>query len=147
VTTRHLVGSYILSTTGINQDIKPLSPQKHTAALPVLLLSKLDELQFNILWAKNTNLSISGHITDLALWVTQKLDTMPLALTEDLATYLNGQVKRIKQRKEKFIPIEHLLIIVSRSQASKASDVNSIAQIQDKLPDNVISLSDYIKKQ
>lgn len=79
----------------------------------VLLLSKLDELQFDISWAKNTDLSINGHITDAALWVTQtlkedKLDTLPLDLSNHLATYLNGQVKRIKQRKEKFIPLERL---------------------------------------
>ena len=30
----------------------------------VLLLSQLDELQFDIRWAKNTDLSINGHITD-----------------------------------------------------------------------------------
>ncbi len=40
----------------------------------VILLSKLDELKFDISWAKNTDLSINGHITDAALWVTQTLE-------------------------------------------------------------------------
>jgi len=79
----------------------------------VLLLSKLDELQFDISWAKNTDLSINGHITDAALWITQtlkeeKLDTLPLDLSNHLATYLNGQVKLTKQRKERFVPLERL---------------------------------------
>ena len=79
----------------------------------VLLLSKLDRLQFDINWTKNTDLSINGHITDAALWITQtlkeqRLETMPLALAEDLAMYLNTQVKRIKQRKEKFVPLDRL---------------------------------------
>ncbi len=51
----------------------------------VLLLSKLDELQYDISWFKNTDLSINGHITDAALWVTQtlaeqRLGVMPLKL-------------------------------------------------------------------
>jgi len=31
---------------------------------------------------------------------------MQLELVDDLAAYLNGQVKRIKQRKVKFIPLD-----------------------------------------
>ncbi|MBL4822230.1 MAG: amino acid adenylation, partial [Colwellia sp.] len=94
----------------------------------VLLLSQLDELQFDIRWAKNTDLSINGHITDAALWVTQtlaeqRLETMPLALAEDLATYLNGQVKRIKQRKEKFVPLARLLEYCQQITASTANEV------------------------
>jgi hypothetical protein len=85
----------------------------------ILLLSKLDEMQFEISWAKNTDLIINGHITDAALWVAQRLaeqrlDTLPLGFSNDLATYLNGQVKRINKRKEKFVPLDVSSIIVSR---------------------------------
>jgi len=115
----------------------------------VLLLSKLDELQYDISWVKNTDLSINGHITDAALWVTQtlaeqKLDVMPLELAEDLAVYLNGQVKRIKQRKEKFIPLDRLFEYCQ--QITQLGDgivpglKSGIA-----LPDNILKFSDYKK--
>jgi hypothetical protein len=115
----------------------------------VLLLSKLDELQFDISWAKNTDLSINGHITDAALWVTQtlaeqRLDAMPLALADDLAIYLNGQVKRIKQRKEKFIPLDRLF---EYCQQITQLDDNKIPDLSSgiTLPDNVLRFSDYKK--
>ena len=80
----------------------------------LLLLSQLDKLAFTTQWAKNTDCSISGHITDASLYVTQtlqehKLTRLPEALSLDLACYLNSQVKRVKSRKEKFIPVERLL--------------------------------------
>jgi len=115
----------------------------------VLLLSKLDELQFDISWAKNTDLSINGHITDAALWVTQtlkeqSLDTMPLELAEDLAVYLNGQVKRIKQRKEKFVPIDRLF---EYCQQITQLDDDKMPELKSgiALPDNVLRFSDYKK--
>ncbi|WP_394172911.1 amino acid adenylation [Thalassotalea litorea] len=115
----------------------------------ILLLSKLDNLPFDIRWAKNTDLSINGHITDAALWVTQtladrKLDTMPPELAEDLAMYLNSQQKRIKLRKEKFIPLERLFNYcqkITNSIDNKAIKVNE----KITLPDNVIRFSDYKK--
>jgi hypothetical protein len=115
----------------------------------ILLLSKLDELQFDISWAKNTDLSINGHITDAALWVTQtlaeqRLDAMPLELADDLAIYLNGQVKRIKQRKEKFVPLDRLFKYckhITQLTDNVAPELKSgIA-----LPDNVLRFSDYKK--
>jgi hypothetical protein len=104
----------------------------------VLLLRKLDELPFDINWMRNTDLSINGHITDAALWITQtlrkqSLEIMPLALAEDLATYLNGQVKRIKQRKEKFVPIERLFDYCQQI-TNKVGDVLSVEQTEVKLP-------------
>jgi hypothetical protein len=114
----------------------------------VLLLSKLDELQYDISWAKNTDLSINGHITDAALWVTQtlaeqRLGAMPLELADDLAVYLNGQVKRIKQRKEKFVPIDRLFEYCQQitQRDDKMSDLSSDIT----LPDNVLRFSDYKK--
>ena len=63
----------------------PIQAVQRTNNDAVLLLSQLDELQYDICWVKNTDLSINGHITDAALWVTQtlaeqRLDVMPLEL-------------------------------------------------------------------
>ncbi|MGJ8691445.1 MAG: amino acid adenylation [Thalassotalea sp.] len=115
----------------------------------VLLLSKLDALAFDISWAKNTDLSINGHITDAGIWITQtlreeRLDAMPLALAEDLAMYLNSQVKRIKQRKEKFIPIERLFEYCQ--MITQDNDNKQELEPTDDLPSNVVRFSDY-KKQ
>jgi hypothetical protein len=115
----------------------------------VLLLSKLDELKYDISWVKNTDLSINGHITDAALWVTQtlaeqRLDVMPLELAEDLAVYLNGQVKRIKQRKEKFIPLDRLF---EYCQQITQLDNGIVPELKSgiALPVNVLKFSDYKK--
>ncbi|NMP16113.1 amino acid adenylation [Thalassotalea sp. Y01] len=95
---------------------------RFTCFLPVLmpnsdavfLLSKLDSLPFEIQWRKNTDLSINGHITDAALWVTDTLrdrglDVLPYELSEELSMYLNSQVKRSNQRRETFVPLERFL--------------------------------------
>ncbi|MFM9597218.1 hypothetical protein ACKI1O_48655, partial [Streptomyces scabiei] len=90
---------------------------------------------FSPQWVKNTDLSISGHINDAAIWVRQTLQeerlhnlSRPLAI--ELAVYLNTQPKRITnketRRKEKFIPIERLLhycqtLITSEQRGNKAS--------------------------
>ena len=115
----------------------------------VILLSKLDELKFDISWAKNTDLSINGHITDAALWVTQtlaeqRLDAMPLALADDLAIYLNGQVKRIKQRKEKFIPLDRLFEYCE-NMTQHDGGITPEIKSNDALPANVLKFSDYKK--
>lgn len=72
----------------------------------ILLLNNLDQQNFDIHWVKNTDLSINGHITDAAQWVThtlkqQKINALPFTLSQDLAMYINEQDKFIKQRKEK----------------------------------------------
>lgn len=83
-----------------------------------VLLSDLSNIEFTPHWVKNTDLSISGHISDAAMWVTQTLEEegfyeLPNKLAIELAVYLNTQPKRITNkvtgRKEKFIPIERLL--------------------------------------
>ncbi|MBA6291435.1 amino acid adenylation [Colwellia sp. MB3u-70] len=78
------------------------------------LLYELEQMNFNVEWVKNTNLSINGHITDAGLWVTQTLkdkniECLPEELAIDVAVYLNSQTKRINSRKEKFVPIERML--------------------------------------
>ncbi|MGI2000886.1 DUF6933 domain-containing protein [Shewanella frigidimarina] len=57
-----------------------------------MLLSELSELNMDIHWVKNTDLSISGHISDAALWVRQTfseqgLNELPSDLCTDLSQY------------------------------------------------------------
>ena len=113
----------------------------------ILLLSNLEQRHFDAHWVKNTDLSINGHITDAAQWVThtlkqQKINALSFALSQDLAMYINEQDKFIKQRKEKFVPIERFL-----KYCQRITD-NPIEEHQTKaaLPKNIVSLSDYKKK-
>jgi len=115
----------------------------------VLLLSKLDEVQFDISWTRNTDLSINGHITDAALWITQTLadrglGALPHSLAADLASYLNVQVKRIKQRKEKFIPLERLFEYC-QNMTLPVDDKIQESKRAKPIPDNVVRFSDYVK--
>lgn len=114
-----------------------------------MLLSELSKVEFIPHWVKNTDLSISGHISDAAQWVTQTLQEeglydLPRALAIELAVYLNTQPKRITnkatRRKEKFIPIDRLLSYCQTIISNK-QPVN----IEDQAVDtaNVIKLSDY----
>lgn len=117
-----------------------------------VLLSELSKTEFTPHWIKNTDLSISGHISDAALWVTQTLQEeglydLPKELAIELAIHLNTQPKRITnkamRRKEKFIPIERLLtycqlLITAQQQDSKPS--NGIIDNS-----NIINFSDYKK--
>ncbi len=93
----------------------------------VLLLSKLEQLNFDVHWVKNTDLSINGHITDAAQWVThtlrdQKINALPFSLSQDLAMYINEQSKSIKQRKEKFVPLELFLDYCQRITGNPTED-------------------------
>jgi hypothetical protein len=112
----------------------------------VLLLSKLEQLNFDVHWVKNTDLSINGHITDAAQWVThtlkqQKIDALPFTLSLDLAMYINEQSKSIKQRKEKFIPLELFLDYCQRITDNPIEE----QQTDSSLPKGVVSLNDYKK--
>ncbi|MBL4765141.1 MAG: hypothetical protein JKX67_07670 [Colwellia sp.] len=69
---------------------------------------------------------------------------MPLALAEDLATYLNGQVKRIKQSKENFVPLARLFEYCQQITALTANEV-PVLKLAVVLPDNVVRFSDYKK--
>jgi len=65
-----------------------------------VLLSELSKTEFTPHWVKNTDLSISGHISDAALWVTQTLQEeglydLPKELAIELAIHLNTQPKRL----------------------------------------------------
>lgn len=115
-------------------------------------LSELSKIEFTPHWVKNTDLSISGHISDAALWVTQTLQEeglydLPKDLAIDLAIYLNTQPKRITNkttgRKEKFIPIERLLHYCKSLIAVRQLDDGSSNGIVDT--SNIINFSDYKK--
>lgn len=117
-----------------------------------VLLSELSKTEFTPHWIKNTDLSISGHISDAALWVTQTLQEeglydLPKELAIELAIHLNTQPKRITNkttgRKEKFIPLERLLrycqsIITAQQRGGESS--NGIIDNS-----NIINFSDYKK--
>ena len=119
-----------------------------------VILSELSKIEFTPHWVKNTDLSISGHISDAALWVTQTLKEeelydLPKDLAIELAIYLNTQPKRITNkttgRKEKFIPIERLLtycqsLVTHHHQQHDDSPSNEIIDNS-----NVINFSDYKK--
>jgi len=117
-----------------------------------VLLSELSKIEFPPDWVKNTDLSISGHISDAALWVTQTLEEerlyeLPKDLAIELAIYLNTQPKRITNkvtgRKEKFIPIERLLTYCQSLITAQQHDDESSNEIVDN--SNIINFSDYKK--
>ncbi|MBB1426403.1 amino acid adenylation [Shewanella sp. SG44-2] len=79
-----------------------------------MLLSELSEVNMDTHWVKNTDLSISGHISDAALWITQRLAEQGLNeqtddLRTDLSIHLNTQMKRVKNKTKKFMPIVHMM--------------------------------------
>lgn len=101
------------------------------------LLNQLENIPFATEWVKNTDRSINGHITDASLWLMQilrehNLSRLPDALSRDLACYLNNQEKRIKNRKEKFIPIERLLTYCQEISKEHSHE-----------PSNILNLKDY----
>ena len=117
-----------------------------------VLLSELAKIEFTPHWVKNTDLSISGHISDAALWVTQTLKeeglhNLPSSLAIELAVYLNTQPKRITnkatRRKEKFIPIERLLTYCQSFVIYQQHDDDPSKEIIDN--SNIINFSDYKK--
>jgi|TARA_B110000211_G_scaffold74363_1_gene86675 hypothetical protein len=117
-----------------------------------VLLSELSKTEFTPHWVKNTDLSINGHISDAALWVTQTLQEEGLYelskdLAIELAIYLNTQPKRITNkttgRKEKFIPIERLLTYCQSLITVQQHDDESSNEIVDT--SNIINFSDYKK--
>lgn len=117
-----------------------------------VLLSELSKTEFTPHWIKNTDLSISGHISDAALWVTQTLQEeglydLPKELAIELAIHLNTQPKRITNkttgRKEKFIPIERLLTYCQSLVTDQQHDDGPSNEITDT--SNIINFSDYKK--
>lgn len=117
-----------------------------------VLLSELSKIEFTLHWVKNTDLSINGHISDAALWVTQTLQEeglyeLPKEFAIELAIYLNTQPKRITNkttgRKEKFIPIERLLSCCQSLVTVQQHDDDTSNEIVDT--SNIINFSDYKK--
>jgi hypothetical protein len=117
-----------------------------------VLLSELSKIEFTPHWVKNTDLSISGHISDAALWVTQtlkdeRLYDLPKELAIELAVHLNTQPKRITNkatgRKERFIPIERLLSYCQSLITAQQRDAKPANEIIDN--SNIINFSDYKK--
>ena len=120
-----------------------------------VLLSELSKIEFTPHWVKNTDLSISGHISDAALWVTQTLKEegfyeLPKDLAIELAVHLNTQPKRITNKatvhKEKLIPVERLLTYCQSITAARQRDDRPSNEIIDiSNISNIINFSDYKK--
>lgn len=114
-----------------------------------LLLDRLNQLNFDVAWVKNTDLSINGHISDAGLWVTQTLEqsrreelTPEVAL--ELAIYLNGQPKRINKGKDKVIPVESLLAYCQSLLVDSAIPLHCDADTSESNPpSNVVYLNAY----
>jgi hypothetical protein len=94
------------------------------------LLSVLSQINFTPEWVKNNDLSINGHICDATLWISQtleenELDSLTPELALELTCYLNTQIKRVTNKqtrqKEKFIPIEQLLIYCKEMISSNST--------------------------
>lgn len=114
-----------------------------------LLLDSLSQLNFDVAWVKNTDLSINGHISDAGQWVTQTLEQsrreqLSPEVALELAIYLNGQPKRINKGKDKVIPVESLLAY-SQSLLSANRNVQQPREDQKEAipPANVIYLNAY----
>ncbi len=114
-----------------------------------LLLDCLSQLNFDVAWVKNTDLSINGHISDAGLWVTQTLEQsrreqlLPEVALE-LAIYLNGQPKRINKGKDQVIPVESLLAYCqSLLLANQIVQHSGEGQNESIPPPNVIYLNAY----
>lgn len=117
-----------------------------------VLLSELSKIEFTPHWVKNTDLSISGHISDAALWVTQTLKEqglydLPKNVAIELAVHLNTQPKRITNKatahKDKLIPIERLLSYCQSLITAQQRDAEPSNEIVDN--SNIINFSDYKK--
>lgn len=114
-----------------------------------LLLDSLTQLNVDVTWVKNTDLSINGHISDAGLWVTQTLEQsrreqLSPEVALELAIYLNGQPKRLNKGRDKVIPVEILLAycqsLLSANQIVQHSGADQNESIP---PANVIYLNVY----
>ncbi|SIR36557.1 hypothetical protein SAMN05421840_11777 [Shewanella morhuae] len=128
-----------------------------------MLLSDLSEVSVETNWVKNTDMSISGHISDAAIWVTQTiaeqgLEGIPTKLAADLSIHLNTLMKRTKNQRQKFMPIVKMMDycqgILTESQPLLTKPVSapatnaaleSGAEISTLAGDNIVQLSDYRK--
>jgi hypothetical protein len=115
-----------------------------------LLLSNLSDINFEVQWFKNTDLSVNGHISDAGLWVTQTLADRRRAqlspeLALELAIYLNTQPKRVNKGKDKIIPAETVLAycyaLIDSNQATTEDD--SFTDSLQSGPSNVVYLKNF----
>ena len=119
-----------------------------------MLLSELSELNMDTHWVKNTDLSISGHISDAALWVSQTLAEQELnELPSDLSIHLNTQKKHAKDQKQKFMPIVKMMdycqdILMEPQPLPAKPDLASATNTAENSTlagDKIVQLSDYRK--
>jgi len=114
-----------------------------------LLLDRLSQLNFDVSWVKNTDLSINGHISDAGVWVTQTLEQsrreqLSPEVALELAIYLNGQPKRINKGKDKVIPVESLLAYCQSLLVYYAMPLHCDADpSESNPPSNVVYLNAY----
>lgn len=114
-----------------------------------LLLDSLSQLNFDVAWVKNTDLSINGHISDAGVWVTQTLEQsrreqLSPDVALELAIYLNGQPKRINKGRDKVIPVESLLAYCQSLLSANQIVQHSGADQKEAIPPaNVIYLNAY----
>ncbi len=114
-----------------------------------MLLDRLSQLNFDVVWVKNTDRSINGHISDAWLWVTQTLersrrDQLSPEVALELAIYLNGQPKRINKGKDKVMPVESLLAYCQALLVDSAMPMHSNADLNESnSSSNVVYLNDY----
>ncbi|QMV16914.1 amino acid adenylation [Vibrio spartinae] len=105
------------------------------------MLSALNDMAFKPYWIKNTDLSINGHISDAAQWVTQtledrNLDRLSQPLAFEIATYINSQTKSIKvnHQKQRFVPIERLLAYVQEITLPNATSNDQSDAMSNVIP-------------
>ncbi|MBB1440552.1 amino acid adenylation [Shewanella sp. SG41-4] len=104
-----------------------------------MLLSELSELNMDTHWVKNTDLSISGHISDAGLWVNQTLvdgkqEELSSEQALDLAIYLNSQPKQLNKGKDKIIPVKCLLEYCNKQLGATCSKAPDPADNISELP-------------
>lgn len=112
-----------------------------------LLLSNLSDINFDLDWVKNTDLSVNGHIADAALWVTQTLADKKQAelspsLALELAIYLNTQPKRVAKQKTKIVPVERLAQYCN-SLVNAQTSVQQNSVVPKGVGNNVVYLKDF----
>lgn len=112
-----------------------------------LLLSNLSDINFDLDWVKNTDLSVNGHIADAALWVTQTLADKKQAelspsLALELAIYLNTQPKRVTKQKVKIVPVEQLFQYCN-SLINAQTSVQQNSVVPKGVGNNVVYLKDF----
>ena len=139
-----------------------------------LVIEQFEQEHKEIIWYRNTDLSVSGHVSDAEQWVHSYIDQHNIDQLNndnalDLGHHINNQFKRVKNsqgRKEKFHPIPRFLddglfrFAKGLAQCDyddahrgnfpmpwKTEQAIAIKEtLENELPDNVVSLADFRKK-